>query len=139
MVGIFAQVQLFVNLPAEPTRRAEFHPLHSSSSKEQEMKSVNVSCHNFFLPLPDLLCQIKPFYSSAEPNLRPLLAEKSKGQWKKCEEAHTRRVHSFLCTSERVRKRLSRILLRTCASPFWRCRACVRAHCLKGKKKSMDC
>lgn len=73
MVGIFAHIQLFVNLLAERIQRVEFYPLHPSSSKEQEMKSVNVSCHNSFLPLPDLLCQIKHFiYLSSEQNLRPL-------------------------------------------------------------------
>lgn len=66
---------------------------------------MNVSCHNSFLPLPDLLCQIKHFiYSSSEQNLCPLLAEKAKGQWKKCNEAHTIWVHSFLCTAERSPK-----------------------------------
>lgn len=40
---------------------------------------MNVLCHNSFLPLPDLLCQIKRFiYSSSEQNLRALLAEKLK-------------------------------------------------------------
>lgn len=118
VVSIFAHMQIFVKLVAEGIQRAEFHPLHRSSSEEQ-MKSVNVSCHNSFLHLPDLLCQIKRYiYSSAEQNLCPLLAEKSKGQWKKRYEAHTIWVHSFLCTSEQSVKRLSHILLRTCARPM---------------------
>lgn len=77
---IFAYVQLFVNLFSELFQQAEFHSLHpSSSSKELEIKSVNVLCHNSFLPLPDLLCQIKRFiYSNSEQNLRALLAEKLK-------------------------------------------------------------